>query len=171
MQCLTMDCCGMGRAVEAGFDAAACVWWIAGGITLGVRATEANAAGIERQNERNAVVALCWISAFMFLALLVTNLVREKGLAWLGHSTFMCYVQKKVHLICVFVFVRCVSTCNSSTYVGVVSRHTNSCVVCETQSQLSHDVRHIMKLTSAMQQYITAVEAQWSGSQTAMQQF
>eukprot|EP00878_Enallax_costatus_P013080 GHUV01013668.1.p1 GENE.GHUV01013668.1~~GHUV01013668.1.p1 ORF type:complete len:388 (+),score=81.72 GHUV01013668.1:1220-2383(+) len=80
MQCLTMDCCGMGRAVEAGFDAAACVWWIAGGITLGVRATEANALGIERMNERNAVVALCWISAFMFLALLVTNLVLIKRL-------------------------------------------------------------------------------------------
>lgn len=80
MQCLTMDCCGMGRAVEAGFDAAACIWWIAGGITLGVRATEANAAGVPNMSSRNAVVALCWISAFMFLALLVTNLVLIKRL-------------------------------------------------------------------------------------------
>lgn len=154
MQCLTMDCCGMGRAVEAGFDAAACVWWIAGGITLGVRATEANAAGIERQNERNAVVALCWISAFMFLALLVTNLVRVKGLAWLGYSTFIYCVQKKVPLICVFVVVRCVSTCKNFIYVGVVSRHTNSCVVCRPQYQLSHHLRRVMKLSSAMQQCI-----------------
>lgn len=32
-----MDCCGAGRAIEAGFDAAACAWWVAGGITLGLR--------------------------------------------------------------------------------------------------------------------------------------
>lgn len=70
----------MGRAVEAGFDAAACAWWIAGGITLGMRATEANAAGIPQQAARNAVVALCWLSATMFLALLVTNMVLIKKL-------------------------------------------------------------------------------------------
>eukprot|EP00879_Flechtneria_rotunda_P011470 GHRR01011983.1.p1 GENE.GHRR01011983.1~~GHRR01011983.1.p1 ORF type:complete len:228 (+),score=67.73 GHRR01011983.1:857-1540(+) len=80
MQCLTMDCCGMGRAVEAGFDAAAAAWWIAGGITLGIRASDANSQRIARQDARNAVVALCWISAALFLALLVTNLILIKKL-------------------------------------------------------------------------------------------
>jgi hypothetical protein len=37
LQCLTMDCCGMGRAIEAGFDAAAFAWWIAGAATMGIR--------------------------------------------------------------------------------------------------------------------------------------
>eukprot|EP00882_Tetradesmus_deserticola_P003267 GHRQ01003461.1.p1 GENE.GHRQ01003461.1~~GHRQ01003461.1.p1 ORF type:complete len:345 (+),score=135.24 GHRQ01003461.1:159-1193(+) len=80
MQCLTMDCCGMGRAVEAGFDAAACAWWVAGAITLGLRAGEANSAGMPQQSARNAIVALSWLSAAMFLALLLTNLVLIKKL-------------------------------------------------------------------------------------------
>lgn len=80
MQCLTMDCCGMGRAIEAGFDAAAACWWIAGGITLGLRSSEANAAGIHQAGARNAVVALCWISAALFLVLLCTNFVLIKRL-------------------------------------------------------------------------------------------
>jgi hypothetical protein len=33
---------------------------------LRARATEANNAGIEQRAARNAVVALCWISAFLF---------------------------------------------------------------------------------------------------------
>jgi hypothetical protein len=80
MQCLTMDCCGMGRAVEAGFDAAACAWWVAGAVTLGLRAGEANRVGIPQRDARNAIVGLSWLSAAMFLALLVTNLVLIKKL-------------------------------------------------------------------------------------------
>ncbi|KAF6257887.1 hypothetical protein COO60DRAFT_1175149 [Scenedesmus sp. NREL 46B-D3] len=80
MQCLTMDCCGMGRVVEAGFDAAAFAWWVAGAITLGLRAGEANRVGIPQQSARNAIVALSWLSAAMFLALLLTNLVLIKKL-------------------------------------------------------------------------------------------
>jgi hypothetical protein len=80
MQCLTMDCCGMGRVVEAGFDAAACAWWVAGAVTLGLRAGEANRAGIPQRDARNAIVGLSWLSAAMFLALLVTNLVLIKKL-------------------------------------------------------------------------------------------
>jgi hypothetical protein len=74
------DCCGMGRAVEAGFDAAAFAWWVAGAITLGLRASEANSMGIPQQSARNAIVALSWLSAAMFLALLMTNLVLIKKL-------------------------------------------------------------------------------------------
>eukprot|EP00775_Hariotina_reticulata_P005079 gene5079-5320_t len=80
MQCLTMDCCGMGRAIEAGFDAAAFAWWIAGAVTMGLRASEANAIGVPQASSRNAVVALCCISAIMFLALLVTNCILIKRL-------------------------------------------------------------------------------------------
>jgi hypothetical protein len=81
---LLQDCCGMGRAVEAGFDAAAFAWWVAGAITLGLRASEANSMGIPQQSARNSVVALCWLSAAMFLALLVTNLVLIKKLGEWG---------------------------------------------------------------------------------------
>lgn len=30
-------CVAAGRAIEAGFDAAATAWWVAGGIILGLR--------------------------------------------------------------------------------------------------------------------------------------
>ncbi|WIA33861.1 hypothetical protein OEZ86_006965 [Tetradesmus obliquus] len=95
MQCLTMDCCGMGRAVEAGFDAAAFAWWVAGAVTLGLRAGEANSAGIQQQSARNAVVALSWLSAMMFLALLVTNLVLIKKL---GKAYKAAHQQLQQHL-------------------------------------------------------------------------
>lgn len=74
------DCCGAGRVVEAGFDAAACAWWVAGAITLGLRAAEASAARVPQAASRGAVVGLCWLSALMFLALLLTNLVLIKRL-------------------------------------------------------------------------------------------
>lgn len=125
MQCLTMDCCGMGRAVEAGFDAAACIWWIAGGITLGIRATEANSAGLPLASARNAVVALCWISALMFLALLITNMV--------SGAFNVC----DMRTIC---SVLCQSVAGICGYVDVVHLHTyKMCVwcVCDIQKAQS----------------------------------
>jgi len=35
-QCLTLDCCGMGRLVESMFDLLACIWWFAGASTITV---------------------------------------------------------------------------------------------------------------------------------------
>jgi hypothetical protein len=35
-QCLTLDCCGMGRLVESMFDLFACMWWVAGASTVTV---------------------------------------------------------------------------------------------------------------------------------------
>eukprot|EP00878_Enallax_costatus_P005136 GHUV01005399.1.p1 GENE.GHUV01005399.1~~GHUV01005399.1.p1 ORF type:complete len:239 (+),score=70.30 GHUV01005399.1:93-719(+) len=80
MQCLTMDCCGMGRVLEAVFDGLMAMWWTAGTVTLAVRAHEANGLGLRKEAARNAVVALSAISAFMFWALLVTNAVLIKRL-------------------------------------------------------------------------------------------
>jgi hypothetical protein len=34
---VTGACVAAGRAIEAGFDAAATAWWVAGGIYLGLR--------------------------------------------------------------------------------------------------------------------------------------
>lgn len=61
--------------MEAVFDSVMFVWWTAGTVVLAVRADEANAAGFPKRDARNAVVALAAISAFMFLALLLTNIV------------------------------------------------------------------------------------------------
>lgn len=74
------DCCGAGRGMEAVFDSVMFVWWTAGTVVLAVRADEANKAGLPKRDARNAVVAMAAISAFMFLALLVANIVLIKRL-------------------------------------------------------------------------------------------
>lgn len=70
LQCLSADCCGMGRLAECFVDAALIAWWMAAGITLGAKAAGANAAGLERMGQRNAVVAMCWLSVALFAVLL-----------------------------------------------------------------------------------------------------
>lgn len=77
---LLQDCCGAGRALEAVFDSMMLIWWTAGTVTLAVRADEANKAGLPFRDARNAVVAMAAISAFMFLVLLVVNIVLIKRL-------------------------------------------------------------------------------------------
>lgn len=79
----------MGRVIEATFDAVGVFWWVAGAATLGVRADEANAAGIPEQNARNAIVAMAAIAAFAFLVLLITNVVLIKRLG-APHSESCC---------------------------------------------------------------------------------
>lgn len=41
------------------------------GITLGAKAAAANAAGLDRMGQRNAVVAMCWLSMVLFAVLLM----------------------------------------------------------------------------------------------------
>ncbi|GBF96399.1 hypothetical protein Rsub_09198 [Raphidocelis subcapitata] len=74
-QCLTLDCCGMGRVVESTFDLFAAMWWIAGASTITARAEEASFAQIPGEGWRQAVVAISWLASAAFLALFVTNIV------------------------------------------------------------------------------------------------
>ncbi|KAI8476762.1 MAG: hypothetical protein J3K34DRAFT_516339 [Monoraphidium minutum] len=74
MQCLTLDCCGMGRIMESLFDGAATAWWIAGAATLTNRASEANMYDVPNAGSRNSVVGLAWACAAAFAALCVTNI-------------------------------------------------------------------------------------------------
>ncbi|GBF99294.1 hypothetical protein Rsub_12054 [Raphidocelis subcapitata] len=73
MQCLTMDCCGMGRLLECLVDAGLAAWWLAAGITLSSRAAVANGVGLPKAGHRNAVVAMAWLSVVLFLVLLAVN--------------------------------------------------------------------------------------------------
>lgn len=61
------------------------------------RASEANAAGVPQGAARNAVVALCWISAFMFFALLVTNCILIKRLGRCGVRLLLRVYQQRQH--------------------------------------------------------------------------
>jgi hypothetical protein len=72
-QCLSRDCAGRGRVIEAAFDLLLAAWWAAAGISLGNSAAAANRAGAPEAGARNAVVALCWVAAAVFLALLASN--------------------------------------------------------------------------------------------------
>lgn len=74
-QCLTLDCCGMGRLVESMFDLFAAMWWIAGASTITSRAADATMMNVPGAGWREAVVALSWGAAASFIALFVTNLV------------------------------------------------------------------------------------------------
>lgn len=84
MQCLTVDCCGMGRIVESVFDSMAAIWWIAGASTLTTRAREANDAGVPNQSWRDSVVALSWVAGGSFAVLCFANLmlVQKLGKAY-----------------------------------------------------------------------------------------
>jgi hypothetical protein len=55
-QCLTLDCCGMGRMVESLFDLLAAMWWIAGASTITVRGRAQHS--IRRPRRRQAAGAL-----------------------------------------------------------------------------------------------------------------
>jgi len=78
IQCLTLDCCGMGRFFELMFDVFAAIWWIAGAITLGTYVQDADAAGVPKSAARHAILALASICGAMFICLAVTNIILIK---------------------------------------------------------------------------------------------
>jgi len=89
MQCLTMDCCGIGRLAEVIFDILAIAWWLAAGIVLASAAQKAT--GLPGGSYRAAVVALCWVSVLFFIALLACNsyLVIKVGRSYLATNQAM----------------------------------------------------------------------------------
>jgi hypothetical protein len=52
------------------FNTLAIAWWVAGAVTLTSYAQDAPAQG---ESYRNAVIALSWVAAVMFMVMLIAN--------------------------------------------------------------------------------------------------
>ncbi len=72
-QCLAMECFGLGRVLELFFELLALAWWIVGGSLLIAPVTDSNNAGLPNTDWRNAVLAMCWVSAFFFLIISLSS--------------------------------------------------------------------------------------------------